>query len=637
MNIIKKTIPIGIQFISQWKEYSLPKGEHCIVDKGVTGCGYTEYCLQNNENIILCSPRKLLLENKEEQHKNDDNILYLENNIVGFSDVLQIETKIKNHIALCEMNQKPVKFMVTYDSLHYISEYLIASNLEKDYIFVIDEFQSIFLDSYFKAEVENSFVEYLQDCTNVIYLSATPMLEEYLDRLDEFNSLNMYILDWSKTGYVDTVKFQRDNVKSLSAQCNKIIQNYLSGNFPIIIDEKKNIVQSKEAVFYFNSVTDIIRCISKNKLTPVNTRIICSKTEENKKKLKRVGFNFGKVPLKGECNPMFMFCTSSVYIGVDFYSDSASSYVFADPNIKCLALDISMDLPQIVGRQRNKNNPFKNNITIFYKTLNPVEKYSDGDFKKLQEERRKRTAAGLDMYYQSPTELGKSVAIDKLKAGIIVSKYSGDYISISRKTGKPVYNKLIEVAHERSWVVAQKDYQDSINVTRALFKAGFESEQLNSSQENYELDNFLSLFNLCKTFEERLKVYCEFRDKIIGNKLLIDKLRLKVDSKFENYYNFYGTDGCRANSYKEAELKKKLNNSISLPELSKHIESEFKIGDRLSKKEIKSRIEIIYSKLKIEKTPKATDLEEWFEIRSCKISNKATGKRDMGFEIIGRK
>ena len=37
-------VPSGrdIKYISEWSEYKIPKG-HCIVDKGVTGCGYTEY------------------------------------------------------------------------------------------------------------------------------------------------------------------------------------------------------------------------------------------------------------------------------------------------------------------------------------------------------------------------------------------------------------------------------------------------------------------------------------------------------------------------------------------------------------------------------------------------------------------
>lgn len=34
-------VPHGIKYISEWGEYELPEGEHCIIDKGVTGCGYT--------------------------------------------------------------------------------------------------------------------------------------------------------------------------------------------------------------------------------------------------------------------------------------------------------------------------------------------------------------------------------------------------------------------------------------------------------------------------------------------------------------------------------------------------------------------------------------------------------------------
>ena len=63
MEKINLKVPYGIQYISDWKNYDLPIG-HVIVDKGVTGCGYTEYCLRNNHSVILCSPRKLLLENK---------------------------------------------------------------------------------------------------------------------------------------------------------------------------------------------------------------------------------------------------------------------------------------------------------------------------------------------------------------------------------------------------------------------------------------------------------------------------------------------------------------------------------------------------------------------------------------------
>ena len=63
-------VPKGIRYIDQWDSFSLPN-HPCIINKTITGCGFTEYCLTSPDNVILCSPRKVLLENKEEQHKGE--------------------------------------------------------------------------------------------------------------------------------------------------------------------------------------------------------------------------------------------------------------------------------------------------------------------------------------------------------------------------------------------------------------------------------------------------------------------------------------------------------------------------------------------------------------------------------------
>ena len=60
-------VPENVRYISEWKNLQLPKG-HYIMDKVVTGCGFTEYFLNNSIPVILCSPRKVLLSNKHEQH-----------------------------------------------------------------------------------------------------------------------------------------------------------------------------------------------------------------------------------------------------------------------------------------------------------------------------------------------------------------------------------------------------------------------------------------------------------------------------------------------------------------------------------------------------------------------------------------
>ena len=65
--------------------------------------------------------------------------------------------------------------------------------------------------------------------------------------------------------------------------------------------------------------------------------------------------------------------------------------------------------------------------------------------------------------------------------------------------------------------------------------------------------------------------------------------------------------------------------------------SSFLPENRYLKSDIKETLRKIYEDLGYDKTPKASDLEEYFELRSCQIKNKETGKKDHGFEILKKK
>ena len=620
MKKIIQKVPSGrdIKYISEWSEYVLPKG-HCIVDKGVTGCGYTEYTLTNNLPVVLCSPRKLLLENKSEQHQEDINILYLKNEITDIKSIHELKNKIRNHIFLCDEENLPIKFLVTYDSSHYIIDILKELGLLKDFYFIIDEFQSIFLDAFFKSSVENDFVEYLQDCPNVLYLSATPMLDKYLEKVDIFKNLPFYQIDWSMTGVVENIIIKRKFASSLGSECIKIVNQYLSGKFPSTFTSDNKIVFSKEAVFYFNSISDIIRVINKTGLTGDQVNIICADDGNNQNKLSKIGHSIGKIPLKGETNKMFTFCTKTAYIGADFYSNNASSYVFADPNIKSLALDISLDLPQIVGRQRNRENPFKNNIVIFYKTKRKDDKdLTEEEFKKTQEERKNATIDLLDLF-KGATISQKKEYIKKLKDSIEVSNYSDDFISISKKTGEPVYNSFIEIAQERGWEVSQKEYQDKISVTKSLESLTSNISEYQSDLEK-EVQEFLDTkFYSTGIFKYKMRMYCEFMDLHQGNKEVSDIIYYKIkDPKYRKYYNFYGTSGCSSLRYEEKKLEEGMVNESKESELLSVIHNKFKAGDRFVNKDIKQILQDIYRDLGITSKAKATDLGKFFKLtRTC--------------------
>lgn len=636
MNKIPINIPSGIKYISDWKDYSLPKG-HCIVDKGVTGCGYTEYCLRNSENVILCSPRRLLLENKADQHVNDKNIIYLKNEITDYNTRVDFDQLISKHLIDCQMFQLPVKFMITYDSVGYLINNLAAKSMLDKFYLVADEFQSIFIDSYFKADVENDFVKEIKNCPNVIYLSATPMQDKYLKKIDNFRDLDFYQMDWSKSGYVEKVRINRKHVNSLTAEAGKVIVSYLEEDFPMLVSDDLKIYRSKEAVFYFNSVNEIIKLLQKYNLKESQANILCSNTDDNRRKLKKVGHEIGRIPLKGEPNKMFTFCTSTCYIGADFYSDNASTYVFADPNLKCLALDISLDLPQIAGRQRNIDNPFKNVINIFYRTLREENVYDRDEFNEIQKKRKEMTKTLL-LTYENASEEGKVALLLKYKNDISYSKYANDFVSISNE--KPVYNEFIEISNERAFDVQQEVYQDDVNVTRTI-------DSLYVVEENKELrdkyDNIIDQFMETKflttgIFSDKLKYYCEFMDEYRDNEYIRNQIKYKIpDLRYSNFYMLFGSNKCRALHYKEYALVKLMLNITKEDRIRDAVFNTFLIGNKYLYRDIKSMLVSIYESLEISSKPKASDLEEWFEVKNVLIPDPITKKRDRGYLIVSKK
>lgn len=648
MNKIDIIVPEGVKFISEWEGYNLPTG-HSIVSKGVTGCGYTELALRNKDNVILCSPRKMLLENKRRQHIKDKNILYLENTSMedsskkskeggeesNYDDIReQFYDRASKHILDCQLMKKPVKFMVTYDSAHHLINYLQEANMLSYFFTVVDEFQSIFVDAFFKAEVENNFLTSdLQKCPNVIFLSATPVLDKYLDMIDEFKNLPFYQLDWSKTGWVETLQLQQRRVKSLNSEINKIIREYKDGKFPVIVPEGEGkVYTSTEAVFFVNSVLEIRRAITTNKLNPEEVNILCAKTEENIKLLKKIKHQIGEIPLEGEKHKMFTFCTSTVYMGADFYSTCASTFVFADPNLQHLALDISVDLPQIAGRQRLRENPFKNNITIFYKILREDEAISRENFDKVQEVRRIKTLSVLDSF-SGLDEWAQKSMVEAYEDHVLRSKYSKSFIGLGPDNGL-VYNRLVEISNERAWEIQQDDYKDQISVTKKLIQVSKNYPEEYKFQYETEVSEFVRQFFALRYFHKQLELFCEFMDNNWDNQFIHESVKHKItDIRFWNYYNYFGTDKCRAMKYQDGNLSRALMESLRGGDLRSSVLNNFEVGKRYDFKYIKDKLSSIYTGLGLSKPPKATDLSEWFELKKAMLVDE-NKKRVNGYEIL---
>ena len=112
---------------------------------------------------------------------------------------------------------------------------------------------------------------------------------------------------------------------------------------------------------------------------------------------------------------------------------------------------------------------------------------------------------------------------------------------------------------------------------------------------------------------------------------------------YRNYFNILGPERCGSMKYQQGDLKKEYDRIVSNQniDLSKEIHSEFSIGDRLTSFEIKQRLANLYTRLGYDKSAKATDLKEYFDLRTTQITkvDLDSGKKKVfnGFELLNSK
>lgn len=660
MDIKTLVVPRGVRYISQWEGFSLPEFPN-IIDKQIPGCGFTEWCLMNNQNIILVSPRKILLQNKRDQHEGE---VYLVQNILPelgvdldlsdkrttnkktpeeeFSEedkaavernYIRIREEIIGYYLTRSVVGLPSKILVTYDSYGKVKETLTNFGVFDQFYTVVDEFQSIFVDSRFKSETEIEFLNFLQDVNRLCYVSATPMLTNYLEDLDEFKNLPYFQFDWETEDKSRTIKPHLDirSLKTVQGDAFKIIESYKSGDFKtsarIGEDGKPEVVESKEAVIYVNSVNNIINIIDKADLDPSEVNILCADTPENLKKIQKKlgrGFTIGRVPLRDEPRKMFTLCTRTVYLGADFYSDNARTFIFSDANVDSMSVDITLDLPQILGRQRLTENPWKNKAIIYVRVRTKDKKTLD-KFKTLIDQKLKLTQKMLENYKAAPN---KDVATKVYEDRARCMKYVEDYVAINKKGGSnkfPVVNSLVMISEKRAYDIQQVDYADRFSVFNSIQNT-FEVTDFEVAEE---IARFQSKFQEADTQKKRMKVLCT---EEISEAALQSILNL-VPEYMKRFYIILGPDRCRSLGYDYSRMEREVGNKkVEQDVLLDRVLQEFSVGDRIPKVDVKIKLGKIYEDLGYSKTPKATDLQEWFEVRG--IQTKTNGKVVNGFELL---
>ena len=636
MNKSFLNVPDGIRYLSEWKDLwnSLPDNQHYILNKRICGCGATEAYISSEKKVILASPRKHLLYNKYSQHLSDNLHLYryqgsrekyFESRSCSEKDIMAFNGELGKYI---ESGGK--KILTTYDSLKNIKEVLVACGEKTDeWSVVVDEFQAMFYDCQFKPTTEYEFSQILKAFSSVVYLSATPFLESYLEMTRQFKDMTICELQWSDSitqlPDVEVIKSK----KSVAELCRKLIEAYRKGNGKSMPVDGKEFM-AKEAVFYINDVSAIKKIVRKNNLKADEVNIICSSKSENVKQLNELSretgekFVIGDIPGKGEPHKMFTFCTSTVYLGADFYSTNAYTYIFANPQIKSMTVDVSVDLQQIIGRQRLEENPFRNSATLYFNTRKS--EVTKEELENSIREKKEKTMRQIDNYNAVPN---KQEQLQMMEKAIGKEGHKEHYCCIitdaDNKT-QVVENEILEISERRAWEVTNRIYNNDFSMYCAL-KAGAVVTK-SSDSDDPEVKEIFKEWEQNNRFSRKARLYCELYD---NSPELLEKCTF-MESKYKKYHDALGREGFEALFWREDYIRQALEpapfDKLPKDKIAEKLISALRIGKTYTKSEVKNILVNIYKELDMAGKPSASDISGYLtcEEKTTRVDGKPTAQ-----------
>ena len=632
MKKITLNVPDGIKYLSEWKELwnLLPMNQHYILNKRICGCGATEAYIGSDKKVILASPRKQLIYNKYSQHLSDNLHLYryqgnrekyFESKSYSEKDVFAFNDELSKYI-----KSGGKKILTTYDSLRKIKEVLVADGEDLDeWTVVVDEFQAMFYDCQFKPTTEYEFGQILGAFSTVVYLSATPFLESYLDMTRQFKDMTFYELLWPESMMqipkVEVIKSK----KSVFKLCSELTGKYREGKGNSTVVDGKEFV-AKEAVFYINDVSVIKNIIKKNGLKADEVNIICSSKSENIKKLNELSretgekFMIGDIPGKGEPHKMFTFCTSTVYIGADFYSTNAYSYIFANPLVKSMTVDVSVDLQQIIGRQRLDTNPFRNTATLYFNTRKS--KVTEEELENSIKEKKDKTKKQIDNFNAVPN---KDEQLQMMENTIRQQGHKEHYCCIIKDADnnvRIVENEILEISERRAWEVTNRIYNNDFSMCRALRVGAVVTKS--SGSDDPEVQRIFKEWNLDNQFPRKARLYCDLYDNF--PELLEDCTF--IEGKYKKYHDALGKEGFEALCWREDYIRQAIEptpfDKLPKDQIAVKLIDALKTDKTYTKSEVKDLLQGIYKELNIAGKPSASDISEYLtcEDRTVRMKGK---------------
>ena len=561
---------------------------NCIFNKVITGCGGTTVALSNNECYIIAVPTQELIKNKIKRDDAGVGTYTLQNGetreifgLFGYSSYM-MKKELMDYIESHEIK----KIMCTYDKMEMLLHFIDP----KDYRLLVDEYHTLLKAYSFREKAINRVFSTYRMYKSFCFMSATPIMPDFKPSL--LDDVEEVMAEWDNVEKI-TVNLQYSNKPFLTAA--NIINRYKADGFIEVNGNK-----SYEAFFFINSVNEICKILKHCNLTNDNARIICADTEDNRKKLGDFS-----ISTSNSANKQFTFITCKSFEGVDYFSDSAISFVVSSASAEHTKLAIDTDIPQIVGRIRSKNNPFRNKIVHIYNRTN-----KDIDLITTFEEmtditnRTEEAAKQQIEKYNKATTRAEKIAIKRLiNNDLILETEDGIY-----------YNDAILKLDLYNFKVNQIIYKSGISVRTEYQERGVQTTAITYNKEDGEIKTENETKAI--TFKEAYLKALSCQDLVQrDNYLKVDMVKEAIEK--------LTPEEVRAARYTKKAVKELLiskNEKLNqFTKAIKMIKKEMPYNEFVPVAKVKAMLVNVYEILGIKKKAKATDITAFFYAKESRI------------------
>ncbi len=157
--------------------------------------------------------------------------------------------------------------------------------------------------------------------------------------------------------------------------------------------------------------------------------------------------------------------------------------------------------------------------------------------------------------------------------------------------------------------------------------------RLSDESTSTEIKEFFKKMSLINRVSDRLKYLCEYQCTDDIKSVIL--AQLPDTDKVKYLYQAAGIERCKANSYQPKRISEELGvKFFSKSDIAREIYQTFSVDQKIPLSDAKSELSGIYQRIGYDKTPKATDLKEFFEVKEYMTTNKSTGKRISGYRLI---